>query len=586
MADKTEFLQAIDDAILDADSLERFINGDDTQDVLTRLSVEYPTLQKALKDLFGSGGVAGRFKTLADLQASPLVDGDYAVVADDADNKNGIYIKAGGEWAKSKYDTHKIVENKLLPKIHYSPGKDLIDFVDDRGLRIARFDENGNLFLIGLEGSVQDLINNQNEDFKVINISHAGLDLFVLMDKIGLSVVRVDNRGEIYIKGFEDSLQTLLKNNLRDAPDSNLNKVFNKNQYTEKYKEYIVNALLKKNEIAPTPNFCGKQKFSIGTRWIDDIEVDLNDEVSVPIRGYDPNLRDDIGVVHPNVFSFETEVLGYKYWMVITPYTNTDASLEIPYLYGTNDPSFTNWELVDGAPQPFEEDPVNKDGSSSGHLSDCGITYDAKTGDIVVYWRESLFYWEDGQFSEGYDAPRARKFNGKEWSEAFYITDGYPISVDRPLSYAIVFNEEEGLYYMYFCSKNKHTIQYQTSADLHQGEWSEPVDTLISGVPEKIKCWHMDAKIVGDKVVILIHQDKQNIPSASEDCLILAISSDFHNFILAKDSIHGLGKDLSLYKGTFEPFIDSKGEVYLNFLYTTNAWELKTVRSNIVKIGV
>lgn len=115
MADKTEFLQAIDDAILDADSLKRFINGDDTQTVLTRLNAQYPTLQKAIKELFENVGVAGRFKTLALLQASSLPDGSYALVADDADDKNGIYIKDGGVWAKSKYDISTL-KNKLAMK--------------------------------------------------------------------------------------------------------------------------------------------------------------------------------------------------------------------------------------------------------------------------------------------------------------------------------------------------------------------------------------------------------------------------------------------------------------------------------------
>ncbi len=105
MADKTEFLQAIDDAILDADSLEKFINGSDSETVLTRLSAEYPTLQKAIKQMFENGGLpATPFKTRALMEASSLVDGAYALVADDADDKNGIYIKSGGVWIASNYD--------------------------------------------------------------------------------------------------------------------------------------------------------------------------------------------------------------------------------------------------------------------------------------------------------------------------------------------------------------------------------------------------------------------------------------------------------------------------------------------------
>lgn len=115
MADKTEFLQAIDDAILDADSLERFINGSDSETVLTRLSAEYPTLQKALKELFENGGIAARFKTVEQLQVEgvDLSDGDFALVADDIDANNGVYIKENGAWRKAKYDYQKMVRELL-----------------------------------------------------------------------------------------------------------------------------------------------------------------------------------------------------------------------------------------------------------------------------------------------------------------------------------------------------------------------------------------------------------------------------------------------------------------------------------------
>lgn len=130
MADKAEFLQAINEAILDADSLERFINGDDTQDVLTRLSKRYPTLQKALKELFENVGIAGRFKTLAELQASSLADGAYALVADDADGNNGIYIKDSGAWLKSKYSVEAMSLRVMLKSLAETSTGSVWDSVD------------------------------------------------------------------------------------------------------------------------------------------------------------------------------------------------------------------------------------------------------------------------------------------------------------------------------------------------------------------------------------------------------------------------------------------------------------------------
>lgn len=116
--------QQLQDASLDAQALEQFINGSDSETVLTRLSVEYPTLQKAIKTLFENGGLpATPFKTKALMTASALVDDEYAMVTDDTAN-NGLYVKAAGTWVKSAYDpvavaktyadTTKVANNDIM----------------------------------------------------------------------------------------------------------------------------------------------------------------------------------------------------------------------------------------------------------------------------------------------------------------------------------------------------------------------------------------------------------------------------------------------------------------------------------------
>lgn len=56
--------------------------------------------------------VQNTFGTYAQMVVSNLSDGAYALVADDADDKNGIYIKEGGVWVKSKYDPAKNVSEE------------------------------------------------------------------------------------------------------------------------------------------------------------------------------------------------------------------------------------------------------------------------------------------------------------------------------------------------------------------------------------------------------------------------------------------------------------------------------------------
>lgn len=145
MAEKTEFLQAIDDAILDADSLERFINGSDSETVLTRLSAEYPTLQKAIKTLFENGGLpATPFKTKALMEASNLPEGSYAVVTESADDINGLYIKESAGWVKSKYDYNIMVKqlsNARLLATHNNINIDTTDKTISISGRVYRGNE-------------------------------------------------------------------------------------------------------------------------------------------------------------------------------------------------------------------------------------------------------------------------------------------------------------------------------------------------------------------------------------------------------------------------------------------------------------
>lgn len=103
-------LKALQDASLDAKSLEEVVNGNEVKQVTTRKGETYPSVKKAIKTLFENGGLpATPFATKALMTASALVDGDYALVADDTDDNNGLYIKTAGVWVKSAYDVNNLI---------------------------------------------------------------------------------------------------------------------------------------------------------------------------------------------------------------------------------------------------------------------------------------------------------------------------------------------------------------------------------------------------------------------------------------------------------------------------------------------
>lgn len=112
-------IQDMIDGRLDIKSLGEAANGDENTQVITRLGETYPSAKKAIKQMFENGGLPAKpFATKALMMASALVDGDYALVTNDAVvNNNGMYVKEGGVWTASNYDAFskiKSLESDLL----------------------------------------------------------------------------------------------------------------------------------------------------------------------------------------------------------------------------------------------------------------------------------------------------------------------------------------------------------------------------------------------------------------------------------------------------------------------------------------
>lgn len=98
-------LQELADAKLDAKSLEQFINGDVNEEVLTRLSQQYPTIKKLLLEFQKYNGRA--YKTYAEMDADKanLSSKTKVTVTNDATaSNNGDWQWDGIAFTKSAYD--------------------------------------------------------------------------------------------------------------------------------------------------------------------------------------------------------------------------------------------------------------------------------------------------------------------------------------------------------------------------------------------------------------------------------------------------------------------------------------------------
>jgi len=98
-------LQELADAKLDAQSLEQFINGGVDEDVLTRLSQQYPTIKKLLLEFQKYNGRA--YKTYAEMDADKAnipAKSKVTVTNDATASNNGDWQWDGATFTKSVHD--------------------------------------------------------------------------------------------------------------------------------------------------------------------------------------------------------------------------------------------------------------------------------------------------------------------------------------------------------------------------------------------------------------------------------------------------------------------------------------------------
>ena len=118
-------LQDLANGHLDVKALGEAANGDENTIVTTRTGNTYPSAERAINIMFQNGGLpATPFATKALMTASALVDGDYAIVANDpVSSNNGYYQNQGGTWVYAEYNPSA----NLVESVFSSPSKNLYD---------------------------------------------------------------------------------------------------------------------------------------------------------------------------------------------------------------------------------------------------------------------------------------------------------------------------------------------------------------------------------------------------------------------------------------------------------------------------
>lgn len=186
-------IQKLTDASFDADTLGEFANEDKI--VTSRLGAEYPSAPMASRLTVENGLLGARpFSTFEKMTAPdvdpPLVDGDYAIVTNDADlNKSGFWQKQGSELVYLTWNPlsqNKVYVAKEIGQHVYENDTDnIFEFADDN-------------HAVGVTIDSKAALNAQN-----VFSNHAGVNAFELTDDDGNIVLLVDSNGNIRFKELD-----------------------------------------------------------------------------------------------------------------------------------------------------------------------------------------------------------------------------------------------------------------------------------------------------------------------------------------------------------------------------------------------
>lgn len=431
------------------------------------------------------GGYFKTYNTLAEANADIAnIPFDATVKVRDALNGGDYYKATSGatNLTKSPYDPVRLVVEQLDERVERKHEEDAEILVDQDGQIIRRQTPSGDMYLAGLEGSIQkniqDIQNQQKYDSEE--------QLFRLLDVNDRVVFSILANGDVVTAS--GNLNQLIENLFIKLSDSS----------NYELSAYIDASL----DVLPA-------NYSIDAASL----VLKSTAVSSNYIKLDTPYRDDDGVVHPCVIQLNKPMLGFKYWMCITPYGNLQILEENPCIYGSND--LDSWTLIKGIEQPLDNPPDwdEKGTGEKGFLSDCFWVYDHKTCELYCCYRKCYTHGPDKyNDTDIYQLLYRKTRNGLNWSEPEQMFPDTLAGTDEIASPSIVWDETTQKWVMYaFDDGNR--LYMRTNDDFRNVEgWSARIEIGFQAFASanSLGGWHLETRWVGDRLFMLINDYRQN----------------------------------------------------------------------------
>lgn len=171
-------------------------------------------------------------------------------------------------------------------------------------------------------------------------------------------------------------------------------------------------------------------------------------------------------LVHPDVVDFGVRWNGYRFWMAMTPYPNSNDDYENPSVVASND----GWEWVvpAGITNPIYPQP------SIRWNSDTDLSYDSTSDELVLVYRDENFIPQVARSSDGVTWPTSP--TAVTWTSMG----------SEALSPSLV-RESDGTWSMWALALSPRKL-WRWSGTAPEGTWAAP--TECTGIPDT--AWHLD----------------------------------------------------------------------------------------------
>ena len=282
-----------------------------------------------------------------------------------------------------------------------------------------------------------------------------------------------------------------------------------------------------------------KDEFNYLKRDFNSFDFDINSikcENATELLDIPSYVENNNSVVHPSVISFDSPWNGYKYWMGITPYPESNNKFENPSIVVSNDG--INWEELEGVTNPIAPAPAQ------GYNSDINIFMDPTNTTMYCMWRE--LRWLDG--AERCTLKIMSSTDGVNWSEP---TEALRTLDKDNASPCVIYDEGKyKLFSVNVLDGSRTTSIQMYESDNPLGGWVYVKDIEIPNIAEDKQLWHFEIKKIEDTYVILYQVATWGY-YGGDGRLYLGKSKDLSNWEITKKPIIYPEWEGDFYKSSF-----------------------------------